>query len=57
VNERAERGIAFRAFVPNAVTALALCFGLTGIRFGFGGALGCPLRASNRGVVPAKGGH
>jgi CDP-diacylglycerol--serine O-phosphatidyltransferase len=37
VNERAERGIAFRAFVPNAVTALALCFGLTGIRFGFGG--------------------
>ena len=37
MNERAERGIAFRAFVPNAVTALALCFGLTGIRFGFGG--------------------
>jgi CDP-diacylglycerol--serine O-phosphatidyltransferase len=30
-------GIAFRALVPNAVTALALCFGLTGIRFAFGG--------------------
>jgi CDP-diacylglycerol--serine O-phosphatidyltransferase len=30
-------GIAFRALVPNAVTALALCFGLTGIRFAVGG--------------------
>ncbi len=30
-------GIAFRALVPNAVTALALCFGLTGIRFAIGG--------------------
>lgn len=30
-------GIPFRALVPNAVTALALCFGLTGIRFAFGG--------------------
>jgi CDP-diacylglycerol--serine O-phosphatidyltransferase len=29
-------GIPFRALVPNAVTALALCFGLTGIRFAFG---------------------
>ena len=27
------RGIAFRAMVPNAVTLLALCFGLTGVRF------------------------
>lgn len=27
------RGITLRAFLPNAVTALALCFGLTGIRF------------------------
>ena len=26
--------MAFRAMVPNAVTALALCFGLTGVRFG-----------------------
>ena len=30
-------GIPFRALVPNAVTALALCFGLTGIRFAVGG--------------------
>jgi len=30
-------GIPFRALLPNAVTALALCFGLTGIRFGVGG--------------------
>lgn len=30
-------GIPFRALAPNAVTALALCFGLTGIRFAFGG--------------------
>src|SRR5688500_8660367 len=27
-------GFPFRAFVPNAITALALCFGLTGVRFG-----------------------
>lgn len=33
----ADRGLSFRAFLPNAVTALALCFGLTGIRFGFAG--------------------
>ena len=33
----AREGIAFRALVPNAVTALALCFGLTGIRFAVGG--------------------
>jgi CDP-diacylglycerol--serine O-phosphatidyltransferase len=31
------RGIAFRAMVPNAVTALALCFGLTGVSFAIGG--------------------
>ncbi|MBR0551568.1 CDP-alcohol phosphatidyltransferase family protein [Stakelama marina] len=30
---RVERGIPLRAVVPNAVTALALCFGLTGVRF------------------------
>ncbi|HEU5482614.1 MAG TPA: CDP-alcohol phosphatidyltransferase family protein [Sphingomicrobium sp.] len=35
--EVAKGGIAFRALLPNAVTALALCFGLTGIRFGIGG--------------------
>jgi CDP-diacylglycerol--serine O-phosphatidyltransferase len=41
----AERGMAFRALVPNAVTALALCFGLTGVRFAigenWGAAVGC----------------
>lgn len=30
-------GIPFRALLPNGVTALALCFGLTGIRFAVGG--------------------
>lgn len=40
-----DRGLAFRAMVPNAVTALALCFGLTGVRFGiaenWASAVGC----------------
>lgn len=31
------RGIPLRALAPNAVTALALCSGLTGIRFAIGG--------------------
>ena len=31
------RGIPFRALVPNAVTALALCFGLSGVRFAIAG--------------------
>jgi CDP-diacylglycerol---serine O-phosphatidyltransferase len=31
------RGIPLRAVAPNAVTALALCFGLTGVRFAIGG--------------------
>jgi CDP-diacylglycerol--serine O-phosphatidyltransferase len=31
------RAIPFRAMVPNAVTALVLCFGLTGVRFAIGG--------------------
>jgi CDP-diacylglycerol--serine O-phosphatidyltransferase len=35
--ERDRRGIPLRAVVPNAVTALALCSGLTGIRFGISG--------------------
>lgn len=35
--EVARRGIPFRAMVPNAVTALVLCFGLTGVRFAIGG--------------------
>ena len=34
---RERRGIPLRALAPNAVTALALCFGLTGIRFGISG--------------------
>jgi CDP-diacylglycerol--serine O-phosphatidyltransferase len=37
IDGRRDRGLSFRAFLPNAVTALALCFGLTGIRFGFAG--------------------
>ncbi len=39
------RGLPIRAFAPNAITALALCFGLTGVRFGITGdwpqALAC----------------
>ena len=37
LDERPARGIPFRALVPNGVTALALCFGLTGVRFAIGG--------------------
>lgn len=33
--EPGDRGLSIRAFLPNAVTALALCAGLTGIRYGF----------------------
>lgn len=33
--KRPERGISLRAFAPNAVTALALCVGLSGVRFAF----------------------
>src|SRR6185503_12900627 len=35
---RLTRGIPLRALAPNAVTALALCFGLTGVRFAISGA-------------------
>jgi CDP-diacylglycerol--serine O-phosphatidyltransferase len=31
------KGLPFRALAPNAITALALCFGLTGVRFAVGG--------------------
>lgn len=46
MRERGERkGLPFRALAPNAVTALALCFGLTGVRFAigeqWGWAVGC----------------
>lgn len=34
---RPRRGIPLRAVPPNAVTALALCFGLSGVRFAIGG--------------------
>ena len=33
----ARRGITLRQVAPNAVTAMALCFGLTGIRFAVAG--------------------
>jgi len=35
--EREDGGIPFRAMVPNAITLLALCFGLTGVAFAIGG--------------------
>ena len=35
--ERTRRGIPLRAVVPNAVTALALCVGLSGVRFAIAG--------------------
>ncbi len=34
---RIAAGLSMRAFVPNAITAAALCSGLTGIRFAIGG--------------------
>jgi CDP-diacylglycerol--serine O-phosphatidyltransferase len=38
MNEFPERrGIPFRALAPNAITVLALCFGLTGVRFAIAG--------------------
>lgn len=37
IDERAARGIPFRAMVPNTITLLALCFGLTGVSFAIGG--------------------
>lgn len=36
-DEEAPRGIPFRAMIPNAITALALCFGLTGVSLAIGG--------------------
>jgi CDP-diacylglycerol--serine O-phosphatidyltransferase len=40
IDERPARGIPFRALAPNAITALALCFGLTGVRFAITAAYG-----------------
>jgi len=34
--DRPRRGIPLRAVAPNAVTALALCFGLSAVRFAIG---------------------
>ena len=36
------QGLPFRAFAPNAITALALCSGLTGVRFAISAANGGP---------------
>ena len=36
-DDRGPRRIPFRAMIPNAITALALCMGLTGVRFAIGG--------------------
>ena len=35
--ERDRRGIPLRSVIPNAITAFALCSGLTGIRFAISG--------------------
>lgn len=35
--DRLERGIPFRAMIPNAITLIALCFGLTGVSLAIGG--------------------
>ena len=37
VVEQRRHGIPFRAMIPNAITLLALCFGLTGVSFAIGG--------------------
>jgi CDP-diacylglycerol--serine O-phosphatidyltransferase len=37
VIDRERGGLPIRAFAPNAITVLALCFGLTGVRFGVSG--------------------
>ena len=45
------RGIPFRAMIPNAITALALCFGLTGVSFAIRRRMG--RRRSARSSLPA----
>ncbi len=37
IGQRGGRGLTLRAVVPNAITAAALCSGLTGVRFAIGG--------------------
>ena len=34
--ERERQGIPFRGMIPNAITLLALCFGLTGVSLAIG---------------------
>jgi CDP-diacylglycerol--serine O-phosphatidyltransferase len=40
IRQRTQRGLPLRAVAPNAVTALALCFGLTGIRYAISASTG-----------------
>ena len=48
MNQFPERkGIPFRAFAPNAITALALCSGLTGVRYAISAANGEPGSANH----------
>jgi CDP-diacylglycerol--serine O-phosphatidyltransferase len=42
LRRRGQRGLPLRAVAPNAVTALALCFGLTGIRYAISASSGMP---------------
>lgn len=42
LRQRSQRGLPLRAVAPNAVTALALCFGLTGIRYAISASSGLP---------------
>jgi len=42
LRRRGQRGLPLRAVAPNAVTALALCFGLTGIRYAISASSGIP---------------
>jgi CDP-diacylglycerol--serine O-phosphatidyltransferase len=42
LRRRSQRGLPLRAVAPNAVTALALCFGLTGIRYAISASSGIP---------------
>jgi CDP-diacylglycerol---serine O-phosphatidyltransferase len=41
-DQPARRGLPLRAIAPNAITALALCFGLTGIRYAISAVSGTP---------------
>ena len=49
IPRRLRRGISLRQIAPNAVTAMALCFGLTGVRYALSGvwemAVGCVILA------------